>query len=57
MVVLDNTNSVTVAISSSDFISLRSFLTSRNDALSDDKRLAFDTAVVSLRAACMAVVP
>jgi len=34
------------------FIVVRQFLTSRNDAINDDKRLSFDKAIFELRRAC-----
>lgn len=44
-----------VTISSEQFIVVRSFLTAKNDSINDDKRLAFDKAVVELRAASLAL--
>jgi hypothetical protein len=38
-----------VALDEEIFISFKSFLTSRNDSLNDDKRLSFDRAVLQLR--------
>lgn len=37
------------------FISIKSFLTSRNESLNDDKKLSFDTAVLELRKQALAV--
>lgn len=40
-----------VRITDEQFVVIRSFLTVRNDAISDDKRLSFDKAIMELRAA------
>lgn len=39
-----------------EYLSIRSFLNSRNEGLSDDKRLAFDTAVLNLQALAIAAI-
>lgn len=38
------------------YIALRQFLTNRNDAITDDKRLSFDKAVLQLRDAARAAI-
>lgn len=37
------------------FIAIKGFLTCRNEALNDDKRLAFDTAVMDLRSRALSI--
>lgn len=41
-----------VELSEEVYIVIRQFLTSRNDAINDDKRLSFDKAIFELRRLC-----
>lgn len=43
-------------LSHESFIVIRQFLTARNDAINDDKRLSFDKAILQLRADAQAAV-
>lgn len=46
----DNLALPTIRLTDEQFIVIRTFLTARNDALDDNKRLAFDKAVLEVRA-------
>lgn len=49
---LEHTVHLRVVVCEEDFITVRQFLTSRNDAVTADARLAFDRTLFKLRAAC-----
>lgn len=46
-----------VIIDEEEFIAIKQFLTLKNDALSDDKRLSFDKAIMALRSASQPIPP
>lgn len=56
MSVLDEPINVGCEVEEEDFMVLRQFLSSKNDSLSDDKRLAFDKSLTALRSAALTAI-